>query len=144
MSDTEKNVIGELSDNVDRDWVLQHLVTVVNSEEDFTQPITLWTNAGIISGELISAKSYAELYSGRFLERFSPENVEAPAKMLGWLFGGYFADEPPMGSNTAFIHLRGAKLFLPNGVIPTGQGVLWRGRISQITGFNLGALSVSE
>jgi hypothetical protein len=144
MSDTEINDIGALSDNVDRDWVLQHLVTVVNGEADFTQPITLWTNAGIISGELISAKTYAELYSGKFLERFSPDAVEGTAKMLDWLFGGYFSDAPPMGSNTAFIHLRGAKLFLPNGVLPSSEGVLWRGRLSQITGFNLGALTKSE
>lgn len=144
MSNAEINVIGELSDNVDRDWLLQHLVTLVNDIGEFSQPITLWTNAGIISGDLISAKSYAELYSEKFLGRFPPDSAEAPAKMLSWLFGGYFSDEPPKANSTAFIHLREAKLFLPNGVVPASQGVLWRGRISQVTGFNLGVLSQSE
>jgi len=43
-----------------------------------------------------------------------------------------------------YIHLSGAKFFNPEGnSLPTNQGVLWRGRVTEIGGFNLGSFSKS-
>jgi hypothetical protein len=39
-----------------------------------------------------------------------------------------------------YVHLREAQIVTPSGNIPREGGLLWRGRISQVSGFTLGAL----
>jgi hypothetical protein len=44
-----------------------------------------------------------------------------------------------------YIHLKEAKFFLPSGAgkpIPANQGVWWRGRLSEVSGFILGSLAI--
>lgn len=50
---------------------------------------------------------------------------------------GDSAPPPP-----SYIHLRNAKIFTPGqSAIPGNRGMLWRGRISEISGFSIGSLS---
>jgi len=140
MDDTENLQPPELADNVDRDWLLQNLVSNVNDLK-FNQGITLWTNTGVISGVLIPASKYCDLYIEDFLRRFTPEAAaKTEAFMRGDLLGRYYNESDKDSGNIAFIHLFDAKLFMPNGFMPSNEGVLWRGRLSQVTGFSLGTL----
>lgn len=137
-----------MSDGVDRDWVLQHLVTGANAVEGFAMPISLWTNTGIISGILISGKEYFDSYTEILTEGLSPEQADSIKQNFREMASSYYeVDEDPQADETIYIHLKDARLCLPNGTVPANDGVLWRGRISQVTGFNLGrfaAISSSE
>lgn len=137
----------EVNDDVDRDWLLQHLVTHANIAKDFHQPITLWVGGGIISGLLVSGEEYFDAYTQQFVSRFTPEAAEGTRAVLRELGSRYYEkDDSPDASNTIFIHLINAQFWTPSGSIPSGKGigVVWRGRLSQVTGFSLGQIEKSE
>ena len=58
---------------------------------------------------------------------------------------GTIYDTPPEESepkNPQYIHLLRARTFGPGGIpIPNGPGVLWRGRLTDVSGFSLGELN---
>lgn len=128
-------------DDVDRDWLLQHLVTHANLTKDFSRPITLWISGGLISGYLVSGKQYFDKYIEEFTEGHSEEAAEHSRKVLLEIGKRYYLDDDqPDACNTIFIHLIEAKYWSPSGALPSGNGVTWRGRLSQVTGFSLGML----
>ena len=140
MDDLQELQNFKIADNVDRDWLLQHLVASVNDAK-FDQNITLWTSTGVVSGVLIPARKYCDLYLEEFLKRFTPEAAaETKIFMKGELLSRYYIEDDGDLGNIAFIHLLNARLCTPNGFVPTNEGVLWRGRLSQVTGFSLGTL----
>lgn len=137
----------EVSDSVDRDWLLQYLVTHTNIDKDFTQPITLWVGGGLISGVLVSGEKYFDTFIEEFVTRFTEEAAQGTREVLRELGARYYEkDESPDCSNTVFIHLLNAQFWSPSGSIPSGSGsgVTWRGRISQITGYSLGKIVRGE
>ncbi|MHB2048854.1 gas vesicle accessory protein GvpU [Pseudomonas sp. VEM90] len=137
----------KVNDKVDRDWLLQHLVTHANLAKDFHQPITLWMAGGMISGVLVSGKEYFDAYTEQFVSRFTPEAAEGTRKTLRSIGSRYYEeDESPDANNTIFIHLINAQFWTPSGSIPSskGAGMVWRGRLSQVTGFSLGQLEKAE
>jgi len=141
--DNTANVV----DNVDRDWLLQHLVTAANHEKDFTQPITLWVGGGVISGLLVSGKKFFDVYSDEFSQRFSSDDSEGMRDLIRDLGKTYYEPvENPMADDTIFVHLLDAKFWTPSGSLPSigNPGVAWRGRISQVTGYSLGQIVPKE
>lgn len=132
-----------ISDNVDRDWLLQHMVTHANQVHDFRQPITLWVGGGMISGVLVSGTKFFDEYIAEFVKPLTPEAAESSERVLRNLGKNYYEPDPdPSAVNTVFIHLLDAKLWTPSGAIPSGSrpGVIWRGRLSQVTGYSLGQI----
>lgn len=137
----------DVGDGVDRDWLLQHLVTFANHDKDFSQPITLWVGGGVISGLMVSGERFFDAYTDEFVQRFTPEAAEVTRATLRRIGSRYYEkDEVPNGNNTIYIHLLDAKFWSPSGCIPSGngQGVTWRGRISQVVGYSLGQLRQAE
>lgn len=137
----------QFDDGVDRDWLLQHLVTTANHENNFSQPITLWVAGGIISGLLVSGRKYFEEYSKEFASRFHHDDFEKMREMIIGLGKPYHEKvDKPIVNDTMFIHLLDAQFWSPSGSIPSGagSGVTWRGRISQITGYSLGKIVRGE
>ncbi|CAN7752546.1 hypothetical protein D9M68_412210 [compost metagenome] len=56
----------------------------------------------------------------------------------------YATSEDEQQTPPTYIHLRGAKFFGPGGeaiAINNGAGMLWRGRIAEVSGFLLGTFS---
>lgn len=140
MSKNNGNGVADVVGSVDRDWLLQFLVSDIN-EAGGSMPITLWMASGTVSGRLIPAKDYYEKIIGQLNQGAPPEVAEQNARVLRDVGEVYYSETEPNANNTMFIHLEGAQLVSPSGAMPSEGGVLWRGRISQVTGFHLGRLT---
>ena len=135
-----------ISDNIDRDWLLQHLVTHANRTQDFTIPITLWVGGGMISGMLVSGSKFFDVYTEEIVKGVKEEGKDATRKFFREMGGVYYEPSDSPAHNTAYIHLLDAKFWSPSGQIPSSKhsGPAWRGRLSQITGYSLGQLIAKE
>jgi hypothetical protein len=134
--------------NAKPDYALAALVGVVNSLGSVEIGVTLYTGGGIVSGLLISGRSYFD----RINQLLSDSRGEVAAAFGSGLFGRIADDyreketanrddaeernpddEPPVG----FIHLRAATVHAPGVGQPIEQG-LWRGRMTAVSGWSLG------
>lgn len=99
--------------------------------------VTFSVGGFLVSGYLVPSDQYgkgvsADLGWGEALDQLFPE----------------WTDEDKEESNVfalrEFVHLKNAKFFSTTGrPIPNNRGVWWRARINQISGVNVGVLSVS-
>ena len=131
----------------DKDWFLQRLVNIVNSG-GVNFGITLNVSGFLVSGNLIGGKEYFEGCSADFASGLaSGESAGIVKKTIAEFIasGGdiYTSDEDEKRQiSPSYVHLRNAKFYNTNGnPIPSNRGVLWRGRISEVSGFALGSLS---
>ncbi len=129
------------------DWFLAELVRRAN-EGGLSIGVTLCVGGSLVSGSLIGGRDYfeglAENVAAAALDSESAGRARAyfrsPAAM--YRLDGHgrrevAADPEPL----AYIHLVNVRFFTAAGVpIPASQGVYWRGRLSAIDGFVLGAL----
>ena len=140
-SQDEKVVKATIGKNsAEKDWFLQNLVSLTNNKISFG--VTLTVSGTLISGTLIGGKEYFKLFGESFAsgmkDEKSAENVKATYAEYGKTYDKDSKDIPA----PSFIHLKGAKFYAVGGEpIPSDQGVLWRGRISEVSGFSLGAFS---
>jgi len=127
------------------DYLLQALIEMVNGS-GVEIGITLQVGGMLVSGQLVSGRSYVEGFTNDFSSSFQPGSDEDTA-VREWFkpFKELYeqkddGDEPrPL---PVFVHLRDAHFFgLPGGPIPNNIGVWWRGRVSVVGGFSLGVLS---
>jgi hypothetical protein len=126
------------------DWYLQWLVAQVNQPpHDLEFPITLLVSGAVITGQLVSGKTfYAGLreqldsfFKGNAAESTLDVFTKTPAEIY----------EQPLGEGDplpGFIHLRNAQVFAPGQKPMPENGTWWRGRISQVDGFHFGSLGV--
>ena len=129
------------------DWFLQNHIEIC-LKTGLEMGITLTVSGAIVSGILISGKTYFDEL-GDSIQRGVSGSVEV-AQALGKSWKqftkiyekpeGVDDDwEPPL---PGYIHLRDARVFAPGGrAIPSNGGVLWRGKLSSIDGFSMGNLS---
>ncbi len=99
--------------------------------------ITLCVGGLLVSGVFITYKMYLQLLlDGRIHDILEKAGKEG---QIEWPL-------PEPEEAPRFIHLMDAKFRLPGqGPLPTsGSGVLWRGRIDRIGGFNLGELGIKS
>lgn len=104
----------------------------------------------LISGELIPAWQWHEDLAEQHRSQTDPSALEQ-------LFDAYTArarsqatensavadltdDEPAPN----FIHLRGAQIFVSTRAIPTTTGMHWRGRLSEVSGWSIGRVTVQD
>lgn len=135
-----------VNDGVDRDWLLQHLVTHINQTQDYSMPITLWVGGGMISGNLVSGSKFFDAYTEEIVKNVKPEGKDATRSLFRKLGDRYYQPvDNPTATDTVFIHLLNARLWNPSGSTPShgNPGVCWRGRISQITGYSLGEITIT-
>jgi hypothetical protein len=102
--------------------------------------ITLNVKGLVISGVLISEKSYWESFASGALKA-----MILKAKEEGRLeFPADESVESDDNEPSEYIHLKNAKIYYPGlGPIPAkGPGMLWRGRISSIDGYSEQGLGV--
>lgn len=142
---TKLEPVQPISDNVDRDWLLQHLVTHANHTQDFSIPVTLWVGGGLISGVLVSGSKFFDAYTEEVVKGVKDEGKDATRRFFREMGDVYYEPSGTPVHDTAFIHLLDAKFWSPSGQLPTAShsGVAWRGRISQITGYSLGRLTTN-
>lgn len=130
---------------INRDGFLQLVSTFVNAEEGVGLPITLSINGMLVSGTIISAKTYFSEMS-KTLANMIYRDEQTPAKAE---FEQSIADMPinpdgelPLAGELNFIHLRDAKFLAASGEsMNVTSSVMWRGRIGNVAGWSLGAFS---
>lgn len=112
------------------DYILWTLASIV-VDNGISFDITLNVKGIIICGTVITQKQYFEGVSQQLA---GSENGEAFGKLMSQM-GGYEESE------SKFIHLKDAKYLVANNHVPSNEGVYWRGRLTEIDGFNLGSFS---
>jgi hypothetical protein len=140
------------------DFVLQAIVQLAN-DTGIELGLTVCVGGIVVSGTLIPGKKYFEEIANDALQASGPADQavirQAISDYLG-NFGKMIYEQPEneeqSGNNgdetmkklPGYIHLRGAKFFHNSGnPIPTNQGLRWRGRLSKVDGFSLGAMFAS-
>lgn len=111
----------------DHDMILAFYIDCVELAEGEPRQIqiTLAINGMLVSGEIMSADEYMKVYE------------------LSAIADQFFipAGERKFFEPRRYIHLKNATYFLDkSGGIPSSGGVYWRGRLSEVDGFNIGSL----
>jgi hypothetical protein len=116
-------------------------------EVSFSIPITLNIKGLIVTGELIDLTDYIR---GIIQEMESATYASEISRMYGSAYTRVFSEILTDDLNSTedidlvpprYIHLKNAKYFVGNRLVPTNRGVYWRGRLDQVDGFNLGNIS---
>lgn len=123
--------------SADTDWLLE-LLTSMADAGDFRVAVTLWTPAGVVTGDLVGAPIWIR-------------ELRAQVRRGGTAEAHHFADDlssveaaiDNQAATTAtgaepmtFLHLIGAVTLFPAGEA-FAHG-LWRGRFADVTGWTLG------
>lgn len=128
----------------ERDWFLQTLVNIAN-KSDLSIGLTIITHGFLVSGEVIGGKTYFEKF-GEEMGTLVSETTEGISVSEHFKkMGDDVYSEEKIDDNPSFIHFKNAKFFQTSGEpIPNNRGVLWRGKISEVSGYSLGKLSKNE
>jgi hypothetical protein len=127
------------------DWVLQELVALVNRIEGMSIGVTLVTAGGLVTGKAIGFSEYYKSYGELWFKALGGGEAAANVRKRWFDFAESWEDtlirdaDAPLPLAT-YIHLKDAHFVNGNDVIPTNHGVLWRGLLSTISGFNIGYL----
>lgn len=108
-------------------------------------PITLTVGGGVVTGFLTSGEDFAR----NFAARWAPigENVVrgveevlgvAPADRPDGGAGEGDESEPGERPTPRYVHLRQARFVSPGATGPSPPEFMWRGRLSEVTGFAIG------
>jgi hypothetical protein len=134
----------------DSDWFLQHLVELVNSTDGFGFGITLLVDGFLVSGTLVSGKKYFSGFTKDFAQGLSDGGGDG--KQAKELFAGFskiydtkVAAGDPNNPGPSYLHLADAHFYeTSDRPVPANRGVWWRGRLSCVSGFTLGTLTVEN
>lgn len=127
-----------------RDPFLESMVCLANSGS-VTMEVTLLTHGFLVSGCVTGGREYFQTLAADVAPSVSnPEDAGVLSKAIGAWSEGYEAyaldsdeDTPAVGH----VRLRDARFFHPGGkAVPAISGVLWRGRLEEISGFGPGRL----
>ena len=130
------------------DPLLQYLVGLAD-EQQMEIGITLQVSGMLVSGMLVSLDAYMARFNEQFggaLAKSNPDIGEgyrqgAAERRLGEDSGEPSTENPALPT-ALFAHMKDARFFDAAGnAIPLQEGALWRGRISEVSGFFLGVLS---
>jgi hypothetical protein len=137
---SENNKIVKVEYEV-RDWYLESFVDLIDADEDDKDgvPITLTVKGAVITGDLISQNKYFKLLS-KFIKGDQPEENYLSEQALNYSKRAIDKRKESEVVDAPYIHLENARYLSHNGLIPV-NGILWRGKIEDVNGFNLGSLS---
>lgn len=124
-----------------KDWFLLSLVNIAN--QGIPMAITVHVSSLIITGTLISGTRYFSLMGKYFSKDIQDEAVAKGLEETYRVYGEiYHQADANAHMDPSFLHLEHARFYGPdNQQIPCGdETFLWRGRLSDISGFSLGAL----
>lgn len=124
------------------DWFLAALVGIANSGASFG--ITLQVGGFLVSGTLVGGVEYFEGFASDFASAFSDPELAEEYRTAFAAGAEHYRNVPEdKRSNVSYVHLKEARFFNTSGKpIPGNRGVWWRGRLSEVSGFVLGSLSL--
>lgn len=123
------------------DPMLQSVVNHTNVNDSNEHAITLTVGGNLVSGILISANVFMELWAEEFSSGFDKESGAATSireLFLSWKVDPAELNEDPLPPQ--FIHLKNAEIYTTSGKPILVGGSLWRGKLCGVDGFNLGRL----
>lgn len=129
----------------DEDWLLDNVIGLANMGIEIG--ITLTVGGGLVSGLLVGGGEWIKLFADQFQQGVGRGNLPDLADTLANSFRQYseiYEGKKSLSPQATFIHLKNAHHFIAGTPIPSGPGVLWRGRLSEVAGFSLGNLEVSR
>jgi hypothetical protein len=107
---------------------------------DLSFGITLVVNGSVITGDMISAKSF---FKG-FADTFADAWPGGPNESIREGFGAWSEAPNDSGLVEDFIHLKNARYVNGKEMVPsTGTGMLWRGSLDSVSGFSLGSFNIN-
>ncbi|MDN2716866.1 gas vesicle accessory protein GvpU [Janthinobacterium sp. SUN120] len=124
----------------DQDRLLQELVKHAN-DWGLSISITLNLGGSMVSGQLISVETYLDEFAAEFKASFK-DNPEIAQSYFD-LFSSYkpkrseAEDKSPI-TPARYIHLQGVRTYAPGRPQFSVTSNLWRGRISEVSGFFIG------
>ena len=141
-----QNEILRLQAGHGEDFLLAVFVRLAN-DSNVSVGITLVVKGALVSGETISGSRYFEEL-GKQLGAASGISEEDMADIWRPVVDNLYSKTEPdegadadAGHNPGFIHLKNVRIFQAATSLPTSQeGVLWRGRLTEVDGFILGQL----
>lgn len=122
------------------DWYLQKLVSLAN-ENGLEIGITLIIGGSIVSGTIVSGKKYFETFAAEFSAAWPGDDKESIRESFASFASIYESADDKELQPPQYIHLTNARFHAAEGNLPTNGGVLWRGKINAVSGFNLGSLT---
>jgi hypothetical protein len=133
MDDTDDSSEVDQSDDwgfVDADPLLISLVQLMNTNAGTSVSLTVTTPGSVVTGTLTGIRDW-----------FAAAEQSARAS-AGDVAGMLFAtlapeeDEDVTGTPT-YLHLAEARYISGSKLMPGGDGIFWRGRLDQVSGWNL-------
>ena len=125
--------------SLDTDWFLDLLTSMANGG-GFSVAVTLWTPAGIVSGDLVGSPDWIRALRAQVREggdeqaqHFAADLESVEQHIVASAAAAQESPEP-----LSFVHLKDATTVLPGGEV--FRHGLWRGRFVDITGWTLGKL----
>lgn len=148
MSETNEteftdNDIAEYEERRERlhpDDFLGALVNIANDDPKVALGITLTVGGTVICGTLKGRRPWVAEMVDAYGE---PASF---ATQFGNLWAKQDAEEdvPEMPTYAAFIHLVDAHILSGPSPIPSGAGLFWRGRLSEVSGWSLGLIEIGK
>jgi len=127
-------------DGANIDGFLQRLVNLANGDLQLEFGLTLNVDGQVITGTLISRKTFFKEFAAVFSAGFPGGDEEGVVRKTFEEFG-----TPKPGGEEfppQFICLKNAKYVMGNSHVPI-DGMLWRGKINSVSGFSLGSFKLS-
>jgi hypothetical protein len=123
--------------SLDTDWLLDLLTSMANAGS-FSVAVTLWTSAGIVTGDLVGSPVWIRelresIRAGGDAEALHfADDLESVEQHIVQSAARAEAEPEPL----SFLHLRNASTLMASGEVFTHG--LWRGRFVDVTGWTLG------
>jgi hypothetical protein len=132
-----------------QDWLLTVLVRMANNI-GLGFGVTLCVGGVLVSGTLVSGRQWTDALIAEMRTRGHGNAAEALAGNLEGLLREQYP-EPQLDREDEFphtavgyIHLTDAHYISGTNQVPSDLSVAWRGRLSEVDGWSLGALSASN
>ncbi|MEB3355301.1 MAG: gas vesicle accessory protein GvpU [Synechococcales bacterium] len=145
--DHDDQVASASTSAVGCDRLLQALVAIPE-KTSIQLSLTLNVSGLIVSGQLISRQTYFKRLAHMIQDSDASDIVkDSLDEFIGQV--GHEIEGDEIHSNgvalPTFIHLKNAQMYPSNGRgMPSNTDALWRGRISEVSGFSFGAISHSN
>lgn len=126
------------------DWHLQFLISLVEDGENHPIGVVLNTSAGIITGQIVSYKEWAEVIVEQMTGNLQGEDAEEATELVRKF---YLEDTSPGEEikihERNLIHLKDAKHFVPPDHFTPNNSVYMRVRLAEVVGWSLGHMERS-
>jgi hypothetical protein len=126
------------------DWFLAHLIGHADAY-GLSQGVTLTVGGTVITGMLIGGRAYFEGVQKLMLASAPSDDENSLNKVLADTYGGFVDIYPsadgstkPWDAKPNYIHLRDARYLDAEGHQAPQNGMFWRGKLADVSGFTIG------